>query len=78
MRFQFARSGPTEPVRPGRERGVIVPAIFFLGGQVLPTPFAARSEDEQRFYRSGVAGLAAFAHITWDLGNGHNFHRQGA
>jgi len=59
-----------------REREVIVSVIFFIGGQVLPTPFAAYSEDEQRFYRYGVARLAAFANVTWDLGNEHDFHRE--
>ncbi len=55
---------------------MIVSVIFFIGGQVLPTPFAAYSEDEQRYYRYGVARLAAFANITWDLGNEHDFHRE--
>lgn len=63
-------------LRHARERDVIVSVIFFIGGQVLPTPFAAASEDERRFYRYGVARLAAFANITWDLGNEHNFHRE--
>lgn len=63
-------------LRHARERDVIVSVIFFIGGQVLPTPFAAYSEDEQRFYRYGVARLAAFANLTWDLGNEHNFHRE--
>jgi hypothetical protein len=63
-------------LRHARERDVIISVIFFIGGQVLPTPFAAYSEDEQRFYRYGVARLAAFANITWDLGNEHDFHRE--
>ena len=63
-------------LRHARERDVIVSVIFFIGGQVFPTPFAAYSEDEKRFYRYGVARLAAFSNITWDLGNEHNFHRE--
>jgi len=63
-------------LRHARERDVIVSVIFFIGGQVLPTPFAAYSDDEQRFYRYGVARLAAFANVTWDLGNEHDFHRE--
>jgi hypothetical protein len=63
-------------LRHARERDVIISVIFFIGGQVLPTPFAAYSEDEQRFYRYGVARLAAFSNITWDLGNEHDFHRE--
>jgi hypothetical protein len=63
-------------LRHARERDVIISVIFFIGGQVLPTPFAACSEDERRFYRYGVARLAAFANVTWDLGNEHDFHRE--
>jgi hypothetical protein len=58
-----------------RERDVTVSVIFFIGGQVLPTPFAEGSEDEDRYYRYGVARLGAFSNITWDLGNEHDFHR---
>jgi hypothetical protein len=63
-------------LRHARERDVVVSVIFFIGGQVLPTPFAAYSDDEQRFYRYGVARLAAFSNVTWDLGNEHDFHRE--
>lgn len=63
-------------LRYAREKDVIVSVIFFIGGQVLPTPFAAKSEDEIRFYRYGVARFAAFSNVTWDLGNEHNFHRK--
>lgn len=63
-------------LRQARERDVIVSVIFFIGGQVLPTPFAACSEDELRYYRYGVARLAAFSNVTWDLGNEHDFHRE--
>jgi hypothetical protein len=63
-------------LRHARERDVIVSVIFFIGGQVLPTPFAAYSEDELRYYRYGVARLAAFSNVTWDLGNEHDFHRE--
>ncbi|MHB0958894.1 MAG: DUF5060 domain-containing protein [Pirellulaceae bacterium] len=63
-------------LRHARERDVIVSVIFFIGGQVLPTPFVAYSEDELRYYRYGVARLAAFSNVTWDLGNEHDFHRE--
>jgi hypothetical protein len=63
-------------LRHARERDVIISVIFFIGGQVLPTPFAAYSAEEQRYYRYGVARLAAFANVTWDLGNEHDFHRE--
>jgi hypothetical protein len=63
-------------LRHARERDVIVSVIFFIGGQVLPTPFEAYSDKEQFFYRYGVARLAAFSNVTWDLGNEHDFHRE--
>jgi hypothetical protein len=63
-------------LRHARDRDVIVSVIFFIGAQVLPTPFEAYSEDELRYYRYGVARLAAFSNVTWDLGNEHDFHRE--
>jgi hypothetical protein len=63
-------------LRHARDRDVIVSVIFFIGGQVLPTPFEAYSEDELRYYRYGVSRLAAFSNVTWDLGNEHDFHRE--
>ena len=58
-----------------REKDVIVSVIFYIGGQVLPTPYAAGSSEEDLYYRYGVARLAAFSNVTWDLGNEYNFHR---
>lgn len=63
-------------LRHARERDVVVSVVFFIGGMVQPTPFAAYSEDELRYYRYGVARLAAFSNVTWDLGNEHDFHRE--
>ncbi len=63
-------------LRYAREKDMIVSVIFFIGGQVLPTPFAAGSADEDRYYRYGVARLAAFSNITWDLGNEYNINRK--
>ncbi len=62
-------------LRYAREKDVIVSVIFYIGGQVLPTPFAAGSAEEDLYYRYGVARLAAFSNVTWDLGNEYNFHR---
>ena len=59
-----------------REKDVIISVIFYIGGQVLPTPFEANSEEEDLYYRYGVARLAAFSNVTWDLGNEYNFHRK--
>ncbi len=64
------------PLRHAREKDVIVSVIFFIGAQVLPTPFEAYSEEERLYYRYGVARLAAFSNVTWDLGNEYNFHRK--
>ena len=63
-------------LRYARQKDVIVSVIFFIGGQVLPTPFEAGSEEEHLYYRYGVARLAAFSNVTWDLGNEYNFHRK--
>ena len=62
-------------LRYARERDVIVSVIFYIGGQVLAAPFAAGSVEEDLYYRYGVARLAAFSNVTWDLGNEYNFHR---
>ena len=59
-----------------REKDVIISVIFFIGAQVLPTPFQADSEEERLYYRYAVARLAAFSNVTWDLGNEYNFHRK--
>ena len=58
-----------------RERDIVVSVVFFLGGQVLPTPFAALSADERRYLRYAIARLSAFSNVTWDLGHEHDFHR---
>ncbi|MBE7499438.1 MAG: DUF4038 domain-containing protein [Verrucomicrobiales bacterium] len=63
-------------LRHAREKDLIISVIFCIGGQVLPTPFKADSEEERLYYRYGVARLAAFSNVTWDLGNEYNFHRE--
>ncbi|MBD3267201.1 DUF5060 domain-containing protein [bacterium] len=76
-RFQVSHWQKYERLlRYAREKDIIVSVIFFIGGQVYPTPFEAYSEEEILFYRYGVARLAAFSNVTWDLGNEHNFHRE--
>jgi hypothetical protein len=59
-----------------REKNMIVSVIFFIGGQVLPTPFESGSADEDLYYRYAIARFGAFSNATWDLGNEHNFHRK--
>jgi len=63
-------------LRYARDKDVIISVIFFIGGQALPTPFEADSEEERLYYRYAVARLAAFSNVTWDLGNEYNFHRK--
>ena len=63
-------------LRYAREKDIIVSVIFFIGGQVLPTPFVAGSEDEHRYYQYAIARLAPFSNVNWDLGNEHNYHRK--
>lgn len=63
-------------LRYAREQDMIVSVILYIGGQVLPTPFEADSEEERLYYRYAVARLAAFSNVTWDLGNEYNFHRK--
>jgi len=59
-----------------RQKGMVISVIPFIGAQVLPTPFAAYSEEEQLYYRYAMARLAAFCNITWDLGNEHDLNRE--
>jgi len=63
-------------LRYAREKDMIISVILYIGGQVLPTPFEADSEEERLYYRYAVARLAAFSNVTWDLGNEYNFHRK--
>ena len=77
MRFNIEHWRKYERLlRHAREKDMIVSVIFFIGGQVLPTPFEANSEAEELFYKYTIARLAAFSNVTWDLGNEHNFHRK--
>ncbi len=55
--------------------GIQVSVCFFIGGQPLAVPYPMWTEDEYRYYRYACARLSAFANVTWDLGNEHDFHR---
>lgn len=59
-------------VRHMRKRGIIATCIFIIEKQDLPKELGRLSEDEIRLYRYGVARLAAFDNVWWDLGNEHN------
>lgn len=59
-----------------RQKGMVISVIPWIAAQVLPTPFAAYSEEEQLYYRYAAARLSAFCNITWDLGNEHDLDRK--
>lgn len=50
-----------------RERDVVISAIFDINDSKAHP--AEGSEDERRYFRYGIARLAAYANVTWDLGN---------
>jgi hypothetical protein len=50
-----------------REKGMIISVIF--GWNDTKVHPIAGSPDEQRYFRYAVARLAAFANVTWDLGD---------
>lgn len=58
-----------------RENGIIATCIFMIEKQNLPREIGSLSENEYRLYRFGVARLAAFDNVWWDLGNEHNEYR---
>jgi len=58
-------------LRYAREKDMIISVIFFIYGEG-GTPFKEDSEEELLYYRYAVARFAAFANVTWDLGNEYN------
>jgi hypothetical protein len=54
-------------LRHARDQDMIVSVIF--GWNDTPVHPAADSEDERRYFRYAVARLAAYANVTWDLGD---------
>jgi len=69
-------------LRHARERGMVVSIIFYLDGRdpgVDPFGKARMGcEDEQRYYRYGVARLAAFSNVMWDVTNEYHLFRDEA
>ncbi len=63
-------------IRAMRDRGIVATVIFTIEKQNLPKEYGALTEAEFRFYRYGVARLAAFSNVWWDLGNEHNEYRE--
>jgi len=58
-----------------RKRGIVATVIFTIEKQNLPREYGALTPAEYRFYRYGVARLAAFGNVWFDLGNEHNEYR---
>jgi hypothetical protein len=69
-------------LRYAREKGMIVSIIFYLDGRdpgVDPFGKARMGcEEEQRYYRYGVARLAAFSNVMWDVSNEYRHFRDDA
>jgi hypothetical protein len=62
-------------VRRMRERGIFADCIYTIEKQDLPMEYGRLTDAELRLYRYGVARLAAFDNVWWDLGNEHNEYR---
>jgi len=62
-------------VRRMRDAGIVATCIFTIEKQNLPKEYGALTDAEYRLYRYGVARLAAFDNVWWDLGNEHNEYR---
>ena len=60
----------------------MISIIFYLDGKDRGVdPFGESGmggEDEQRYYRHGVAGLAAFSNVMWDIANEYRSFRDDA
>jgi hypothetical protein len=65
-------------VRAMRDAGIVATCIFTIEKQGLPQELKALSDAEYRLYRYGVARIAAFDNVWWDLGNEHNEYRTAA
>lgn len=66
-------------LRHARDRDVIVSVIFFLDGRDPGVdPFGkakAGGDDEQRYYRYGLARHASFSNVMWDVTNEYHLFR---
>jgi len=79
--YDFSRFNPDywrkveRAIRAMRDRGIVATVIFTIEKQNLPSEYGTLTEAEYRFYRYGVARLAAFSNVWFDLGNEHNEYR---
>jgi hypothetical protein len=62
-------------LRYAREKDMVISVIFDIASPYNVRP-AEGSENERRYFRYGVARLAAYANVMWDLGNEHDFYRR--
>jgi hypothetical protein len=65
-------------LRHARERDMVISIIFYVDGRrpgVDPFKDRMGGEDEQRYYRYGVARLAAFSNVMWDVTNEYRSFR---
>jgi hypothetical protein len=65
-------------LRHARDKDMVISIIFYVDGRRPGVdPFKERmgQEDEQRYYRYGVARLAAFSNVMWDVTNEYHLFR---
>jgi hypothetical protein len=62
-------------LRHARDKGVV--SIIYLDGQTGVEPFgkAQMGCGRQRYYRYGIARLAAFSNVMWDVTNEYHLFR---
>ncbi|UCE49840.1 MAG: DUF4038 domain-containing protein, partial [Phycisphaerales bacterium] len=68
-------------LRQARSKDMVVSIIFYVDGRrpgVDPFKDRMGGEDEQRYYRYGVARLAAFSNVMWDITNEYRSFRNDA
>jgi hypothetical protein len=61
-----------------REKDMVISIIFYVDGRrpgVDPFKDRMGGEDEQRYYQYGVARLAAFSNVMWDVTNEYRLFR---
>jgi hypothetical protein len=65
-------------LRYAREKDMVISIIFYVDGRrpgVDPFKEQMGGKDEQRYYRYGVARLAAFSNVMWDVTNEYRLFR---
>jgi hypothetical protein len=68
-------------LRHARDEDTVVSIIFYVDGRrpgVDPFKNRMGGEDEQRYYRYGIARLAAFSNVMWDVTNEYRLFRDDA